>query len=86
MITMELKNAEIAEYLGVTRETVRWHIRGLYSKIGVEDREAAMNFGRQLFSDGRSSRKAPRSRELRRRPERKPPSSDGVRLWKTLAP
>lgn len=31
-------NQEIAETLFISRETVRWHVRALYSKIGVETR------------------------------------------------
>jgi len=37
------KNREIAEKLFVSLETVRWHIRSIYSKLGVHDRlNAAM--------------------------------------------
>ena len=38
MITRGLKNQEIADLLFISRETVRWHIRSLYSKIGVGPR------------------------------------------------
>jgi len=35
------KNQEIAEQLFISRETVRWHLRSLYPKIGVQDRLSA---------------------------------------------
>jgi two-component system response regulator NreC len=36
------KNQEIADALFVSRETVRWHLRGIYSKLGVPDRKRAV--------------------------------------------
>jgi DNA-binding NarL/FixJ family response regulator len=33
-------NQRIAEILCISRETVRWHLRTLYAKLGVRDREA----------------------------------------------
>ena len=33
-------NREIAEALYVTRDTVRWHLRSAYAKLGVHDRQA----------------------------------------------
>jgi two-component system nitrate/nitrite response regulator NarL len=42
LICLGLKNREIAEKLYVSRETVRWHVRSIYSKLGVDGREAAM--------------------------------------------
>ena len=38
LITQGCTNREIAESLFVTRETVRWHERRLYSKLGIRDR------------------------------------------------
>lgn len=35
-------NQEIAERLFVTRETVRWHLRTIYGKLGVHDRDAVV--------------------------------------------
>jgi DNA-binding NarL/FixJ family response regulator len=35
------KNREIAKRLFISPETVRWHVRGLYAKIGVKDRLSA---------------------------------------------
>ena len=34
-------NREIAEELAITRETVRWHLRSAYGKLGVHDRNLA---------------------------------------------
>lgn len=34
-------NQAIAEQLFISRETVRWHIRGLYAKLGVTNRQDA---------------------------------------------
>jgi DNA-binding NarL/FixJ family response regulator len=36
-------NRQIAEALCITRETVRWHLRSAYNKLGVHDRRAAAN-------------------------------------------
>jgi DNA-binding NarL/FixJ family response regulator len=41
------KNQNIADHLFISRETVRWHLRSLYSKIGVSDRKAAVEFARR---------------------------------------
>lgn len=49
LITDGLTNRAIAERLNITHETVRWHIRGLYSKIGVQDRFSAIMYGSRLL-------------------------------------
>jgi DNA-binding NarL/FixJ family response regulator len=36
-----LKNHEIAERLFISPQTVRWHLRSLYSKLGTHDRNTA---------------------------------------------
>jgi DNA-binding NarL/FixJ family response regulator len=41
LIGQGLKNQEIADRLFISRETVRWHMRSLYAKLGVQDRLAA---------------------------------------------
>ncbi len=57
------KNREIAEKLFVSLETVRWHIRSIYSKLGVHDRLNAAMYamaeqpGRSPVA-GRSAREA----------------------------
>lgn len=49
LISQGLTNRAIAEKLSITRETVRWHIRSLYSKIGVRDRLSAVYAARDFF-------------------------------------
>jgi DNA-binding NarL/FixJ family response regulator len=39
-------NKAIAEKLAITRGTVRWHLRSIYSKLGVSDREAAFRLAK----------------------------------------
>jgi two-component system, NarL family, nitrate/nitrite response regulator NarL len=41
LIGQGYKNREIAERLFISIETVHWHVRGLYAKIGVKDRLSA---------------------------------------------
>jgi DNA-binding NarL/FixJ family response regulator len=41
MIGEGLKNQEIAGRLFISSETVRWHLRSLYGKLGIRDRVAA---------------------------------------------
>jgi DNA-binding NarL/FixJ family response regulator len=38
------KNREIADTLFIGRETVRWHLRGIYAKLGVPDRNRAIEY------------------------------------------
>jgi DNA-binding NarL/FixJ family response regulator len=42
LISLGHTNQEIADQCFISRETVRWHIRSLYSKIGVDSREGAI--------------------------------------------
>lgn len=49
LIACGLPNRAIADRLCVTHETIRWHIRSLYSKIGVHDRFCAMMYGSRLL-------------------------------------
>jgi DNA-binding NarL/FixJ family response regulator len=44
-------NKHIANELFISKETVRWHVRSLYSKIGVSDREGAIRFWRMRRKD-----------------------------------
>lgn len=46
MIGLGCDNEQIATQLFISKETVRWHVRGLYAKIGVSDREGAVQFWR----------------------------------------
>ena len=43
-----LSNQQIADKLFISRETVRWHVRGLYSKLGIEDRRRAKEYLRTM--------------------------------------
>jgi DNA-binding NarL/FixJ family response regulator len=57
LIARGLTNMEIAQTLFIARETVRWHIRSLYSKIGASDRLAAAVYAKEvLFLPNESSR------------------------------
>ena len=49
LIASGLSNRAIADRLCITYETVRWHIRGLYSKLGVQDRFSAIVYGKRLL-------------------------------------
>jgi DNA-binding NarL/FixJ family response regulator len=44
------KNREIAALLFISRETVRWHMRAIYTKLGIHDRQSATSYatGRSL--------------------------------------
>jgi len=53
LITQGLTNRQIAEGLCISHETVRWHIRSLYGKIGVQDRLGAVICGKQLLHTNR---------------------------------
>jgi DNA-binding NarL/FixJ family response regulator len=37
-------NHQIGEMLFITRETVRWHLRSIYTKLEVHDRESLVQF------------------------------------------
>ena len=45
------KNQAIADRLSISRDTVRWHLRALYTKIGVTSREEAQEFARSIGAD-----------------------------------
>ncbi|WP_434638909.1 LuxR C-terminal-related transcriptional regulator [Klebsiella sp. I138] len=52
LIAEGYSNKEIARALGITAETVKWHLKQLYEKLGVNGRIQAVNQARewQLFS------------------------------------
>jgi DNA-binding NarL/FixJ family response regulator len=52
LIGQGLKNRAIAERLYITRDTVRWHIRSIYSKIGVHDRLSAALYAQEHLGEG----------------------------------
>jgi DNA-binding NarL/FixJ family response regulator len=41
LVAEGLKNHEIAEHLFISPQTVRWHLRSLYCKLGTHDRKRA---------------------------------------------
>lgn len=43
-------NRIIADTLGITYETVRWHLRSIYAKLGVKDRIGAIARAKQIRS------------------------------------
>lgn len=43
-----LSNADIANYSYVSLDTVKWHLKNLYKKLGVANRTAAVSYGREL--------------------------------------
>src|SRR5262245_55523896 len=49
LIATGLTNKEIGQKLFIARETVRWHIRSLYSKIGASDRLAAAVYAKEVL-------------------------------------
>lgn len=46
LVCLGFTNQQIAEHLFISRETVRWHLRSLYSKIGVESRTGAIRYAK----------------------------------------
>lgn len=42
-------NESIAEELFISKETVRWHVRSLYSKLGIGSRRAAVKIAREYL-------------------------------------
>tara|TARA_R110001592_G_scaffold363248_4_gene682199 strand:+ start:49154 stop:51889 length:2736 start_codon:yes stop_codon:yes gene_type:complete len=42
------KNKELAGEMNVSVHTIAWHLKNLYSKLGVDNRTAAVNVARQL--------------------------------------
>jgi DNA-binding NarL/FixJ family response regulator len=63
LIGQGLKNRAIAERLFITRDTVRWHIRSVYAKIGVHDRLSAAFYAQEHLADGIAVQQRPPARE-----------------------
>ncbi|MGC9971705.1 MAG: response regulator transcription factor [Bryobacteraceae bacterium] len=51
LIARGYKNRAIAERLCISHETVRWHIRGLHSKLGLQDRLGTAMYAQQYLDD-----------------------------------
>lgn len=60
LIARGYKNRKIAETLSISHETVRWHIRGLHSKLGLQDRLGTALFAQQYLEDELLSEGPPR--------------------------
>ena len=54
LIGSGLNNQEIADTLFISRETVRWHVRGLYSKLGIKDRRSAEEYCRSIHREAKA--------------------------------
>ena len=50
LIAAGTTNQDIANQLFVSRETVRWHLRSIYAKLGISDREALCRLARNKFA------------------------------------
>jgi DNA-binding NarL/FixJ family response regulator len=50
-------NRKIADTLFITRETVRWHMRAIYRKLGVHDRSSVVSFAGEQHGRKRLPRK-----------------------------
>jgi DNA-binding NarL/FixJ family response regulator len=51
LLGMDQKNQAIADQLCISRETVRWHLRTLYSKIGVKNRSEAQQYALKHYEE-----------------------------------
>jgi DNA-binding NarL/FixJ family response regulator len=58
LIAKGCTNREIADRLFVTRETVRWHQRRLYSKLGIRDRDALLSQPRKAGAEAETDVKS----------------------------
>jgi DNA-binding NarL/FixJ family response regulator len=56
LIGQGYKNQEIADALFISRETVRWHVRSLYTKLGVRDRQHAIEHASLATAEPASGR------------------------------
>ncbi|MNR53910.1 putative transcriptional regulatory protein NarL [compost metagenome] len=48
LVAQAMPNKKIARVLGVTPHTVKWHLRKIYSKLGVAERDEAVARMRDL--------------------------------------
>jgi DNA-binding NarL/FixJ family response regulator len=53
-VTQGYSNKETARTLRLSRETVRWHMRSIYGKLGVHDRVSATLYGQRHGLDKRT--------------------------------
>lgn len=57
LIRLGRNNRQIADELFISRETVRWHVRGLNAKLGAEDRNGSGEYLRSLRRKGNANSK-----------------------------
>jgi len=50
-------NRKIADSLFISRDTVRWHMRAIYRKLGVHDRSSVLSFALEQLGRKRVRRK-----------------------------
>jgi DNA-binding NarL/FixJ family response regulator len=59
LLAQDLTNNSIAEALFISPETLRWHLRNLYSKTGIHDRQSIIAYARKVAgNDGMAGVKA----------------------------
>ena len=51
LVSQKLSNKQIARKLFITPETVKWHLKKIYRKLGVSGRQLAAQRGRQMPTD-----------------------------------
>ncbi|WP_390616055.1 LuxR C-terminal-related transcriptional regulator [Maricurvus nonylphenolicus] len=51
LLSKGLKNKELADEMHLSVHTIAWHLKNLYSKLGVDNRTAAVNVARHLNLD-----------------------------------
>jgi len=51
LLAQGLKNRQIAKQLSISHETVRWHLRTLYKKLGIQDRDDVVLYARRLVGE-----------------------------------
>ena len=53
LLAQALPNKKIARTMGISPETVKWHLKNIYSKLGVSSRDEAVARSRDLaLGDG----------------------------------
>ena len=50
LLASGITNQTIADRLFISRDTVRWHLRSIYAKLGVSDREAAYRLAKNKLA------------------------------------
>ena len=49
MLMLALPNKRIARTMGLSLETIKWHLRNIYRKLGVSGRDEAVTRARDLL-------------------------------------